>query len=143
VCRLLLVLGSVYVLSWCLCLTLGVYYILYIYYYYILLYITIIIYYYILYYTHLFLLFLPFISQSSSPSSSNIPSQSISQYSFYTCRYLDTLIYILPIFQDNLLIYHLIPNIHSILVGTWIHLFIFSSDLSRCFDPARSIGVDG
>ena len=36
-------------------------------------------------------------------------------------------------------------NIHSILVGTYIYLFIFSSDLPnpQISDPARSIGVDG
>ena len=61
-----------------------------------------------------------------------------SQYSFYTCRYLHILIYIqsvlfsyssLPI-SPLILSHlppssHLLPNIHSILVGTYIYLFIF------------------
>jgi hypothetical protein len=35
----------------------------------------------------------------------------------------------------------LLPNIHSILVGTYIYLFIFNPQEHS--DPARSIGVDG
>jgi hypothetical protein len=58
-------------------------------------------------------------------------------HSFYTCRYLHILIYILLQFYLPL---H--PNIHSILVGTWIHIFIFQTHPQQ-FDPARSIGVDG
>jgi hypothetical protein len=37
-----------------------------------------------------------------------------------------------------------LPNIHSILVGTYIYLFIlFQYSWSQISDPARSIGVDG
>jgi hypothetical protein len=69
-------------------------------------------------------------------------------HSFYTCRYLHILIYILlfslsPSSSSPFLPNHRILLIHSILVGTYIYLFIFSSDLSRCFDPACFIGVDG
>jgi hypothetical protein len=37
---------------------------------------------------------------------------------------------------------HIYLSIHSILVGTYIYLFIFLSQ-SQISDPARSIGVDG
>jgi hypothetical protein len=36
-----------------------------------------------------------------------------------------------------------LPNIHSILVGTYIYLFIFYQYLPGQSDPARSIGVEG
>ena len=86
------------------------------YYYYIILYITIIHYYYIISYT---ILFLPF---CSLPSSSFFPSLLFSSslllfpspfQSFFP-------IFLLPS------VLHPTSNIHSILVGTWIRLFIFS-----------------
>ena len=98
---------------------------------------TIILLYIILYYTLPLLFFLPSSFSSSNPSSSlpnilylpNIP------HSFYPCRVLHMLIYIpLPSISSS------DPNIHSILVGTWIRLFMFfclySSDLSF---PSQSL----
>ena len=100
---------------------------------------------------------------SSSDLSSPLSSSSHPSHSFYTCRYLHTLIYIVLFYSHLLLPYSsnpssqsspllLLPNlsllpfphhvIHSILVGTYISLFIFYQ-LSGQFDPACFIGVDG
>jgi hypothetical protein len=123
-------------------------------------------YYIIIYLIHYYTIILYLILFSSLPL---LPPQ----YSFYTCRYLHILIYILLLSSPILLFsssdlssihllynhlpspsqpsIHLIlslllffpPNIHSILVGTYIYLFIFYQYLPGHSDPARSIGVDG
>jgi hypothetical protein len=90
------------------------YYILYIILLYILYYIII---YYILYYT------LPFLSQSIFLFSSSYPSS----HPINTCRYLHILIYVPDSSLPSLPLF--LPYPHSILVGTYIYLFIFSQDI--------------
>ena len=66
---------------------------------------------------------LTFISQYSLP----FPGHPVlfSSHSFYTCRYLHILIYILPIFQDNLLIYLLFYSSHSFYTCRYLHILIY------------------
>jgi hypothetical protein len=100
-------------------LTLGVYVIIYytyytIHYYYILLLL------YIISYTILF--------SSSSSSSLPFPYSPLPlslPHSFYTCRYLHILIYIPSGYLSSSFISQYSLLIHSILVGTYIYLFIF------------------
>jgi hypothetical protein len=117
-------------------LTCGVCVIIIIYYTYIIIYYyySILYYYYIILYSSsplpLFLLicsFLPTIIFSSSlPIPFSIPPTP--QYSFYTCRYLHILIYIILFLISSSSLSPLSSHssyIHSILVGTYIYLFIF------------------
>ena len=88
----------------------------------------------------------------SSPSPPLPPPYFPPQYSFYTCRYLPVLIYVLFLFP-LLLFPHPFPSIfcsfpslplpliQSIRVGTSLGLFIFPPH--RQSDPACFIGVDG
>jgi hypothetical protein len=149
---------------------------LYYYIYYYILYI-ILLYYYtyiiILYYYYI-ILFLPLLSSpiliSSSSPLCSIPSSYLpSSHSFYTCRYLHILIYILFQYSSLLLSFlfpisssllthlllflsHPISDLYSqysttfilylsVLTYTYLYSRLFPS--SQISDPARSIGVDG
>jgi hypothetical protein len=138
----------------------------------LLLYITIIIHilllYYILYYPLLLFSSLPFSSSFLSPliyllfSSQSYSSSSIPLlYSFYTCRYLHILIYIILIYTllfllwSYLLFFLFLPSQYSFYTCRYLHILIYTILFlsSQSFppqyssfqisDPARSIGVDG
>ena len=102
---------------------------------YIILYLIHILYYILLLYTHLPFLLILLIS---------------SQYSFYTCRYLHILIYIiqfyLPLlsFPIYLLIFLISNNStpHKLSEGCLEWCSFEVCGIGLCFDPARSIGVD-